>query len=68
MIRRCTSTIDEDFDIAVLGDLAEDGFSHRRAAYVAQTYDENVSFRCHERIIKLGKPKKTAKGGRCKSR
>jgi len=47
MIRPCTSTVNEDVDITVFGDLSEDGFSHRRATYVAQAYDEN--FRCHER-------------------
>lgn len=44
MIRRRASTINEDVNITVLGDLSEDSFSHRRAAYVTQAYDENFRF------------------------
>jgi hypothetical protein len=41
----CASTIDSDIDIALLSDVPEDSFSHRRATDVAKAYNEN--FRCH---------------------
>ena len=68
-IRPCTSTINEDVDITVLGDLSEDGLSNRRAAHVIRAYDE--SFRCHERycrvLAKLGEPKNAKVGKLYKS-
>jgi hypothetical protein len=46
VIRSGASAIDDEIDVALLGDVPEDGFTHWRAADVTKAHDEN--FGCHD--------------------
>lgn len=46
VIRSGASAIDGEIDVALFGDVPEDGFSHRRATDVTKAHNEN--FGCHD--------------------